>query len=108
MPNNFASQQFEVRPESQYFEELQSGENYETSIENLSDADILKHFDESQLDYINELQDNPSWQEMSIEEKIESIKVRVEKFCRDTGIDKIWTQPSQAYKYAYCLLRHMR
>ena len=46
------------------------GLNTEPQLETLTDEDILRHFDESQLDYINELQENPSWSELSIDEKI--------------------------------------
>ena len=81
--------------------------NTESQLEALTDEDILRHFDESQLDYINELQENPSWSELSIDEKIESIKNRVAKFCHNTGISKTWENPEYAIRYSTYLLRRM-
>lgn len=83
------------------------GLNTEPQLETLTDEDISRHFDESQLDYINELQENPSWSELSIDEKIESIKNRVAKFCHNAGISKIWEHPEYALRYSAYLLKRM-
>lgn len=89
--------------------DLQSleGLHTEPQLEDLTEEEALHHFDEPQLDYINELQENPSWNELSIDERIEAIKNRIAKFCSNTGISKTWENPEHALRYSAYLLKRM-
>lgn len=55
-------------------------------LKSLMEEEVLSHFDEYQLNYVNELQNNLSRNEMSIEEKVEAIKNRVAKIRHNTGV----------------------
>lgn len=79
----------------------------ETNPESVSDNEILSKFDDNQLDYINSIQENPSWQDMSISEKIDYVKSRVGKFCQNTEIGRYWSQPVHWQPIVHCLIRNM-
>lgn len=79
----------------------------ENNPEGISDAEILSKFDDNQLEYINSVQENPVWNEMNINEKIEHVKNAVSKFCHNTEIGKFWSNPSHWVPMVNCLIRNM-
>ena len=79
----------------------------ETNPENILDNEILAKFDENQLEYINSIQENPLWTEMTITEKIASVKEAVGKFCHNTEIGKYWSNPSHWTPIVHCLIKCM-
>lgn len=81
------------------------GQRLENNPERVSDAEILSKFDDNQLDYINNLQENPSWSDMNAGERIEYVKDAVEKFCHNTDIGRYWTNHWKPI--VHCLINNM-
>lgn len=98
----FASQSFNNMEEFDDF-----GKRLESNSENISDNEILSKFDDNQLDYINSIQENPSWHDMGATEKIEYVKNAVDKFCHNTEIGRYWSKPAHWHPIVQCLIKHM-
>ena len=80
-------------------------ERLETHPEAVSDSEILSRFDENQLEYINSLQENPTWGEMTMEQRYEHVKNSVGKFLHNTELGRYWGDHWKPF--VACLVKSM-
>lgn len=73
----------------------------------VSDEEILSKFDDSQMDYIQNLQETPEWQELDEQSRLEKIYEAVKKFCHNTEVGRYWTKKEHWMPMAMGLLRYV-
>lgn len=89
--------------------QFESMEDFRSRLENnkVSDEEILSKFDENQLDYIQDLQESPDWQELDEKSRLDNIFEAVKKFCHNTEVGRYWSKQEHWKPMAMGLLRYI-